>query len=630
MAHTTDNVRQWIEHKAPEYDPAWAWKKAMEKYTSPPASERLEKRKHSFLAFMNKFLQVYQDKNAKVVRFDGSTTWEEVQEEATAAFDEYAHQGRSWRHPFRSSGRLFGVVACRIEFLIQLIPRGDYLGILCAGLTLVYNAARRKKDIRGIIIRVLDSLSEHIEGSKSYIRMYAWNEDIRQKTEDLYIVILEAVEAITNWLRHPIGESFKCFVQQGDYGKDLEAKLTMNIQDKANAFSAAVSSSLHTMVHTIHHNVLSVAENVEKINGGVAAVGRGVDEVRGDVTRGFSAVNGGIEALGLRALNSLEEYFYGLSKDVEWRFDELEERQRNWIEAKRDVQNINYVNFTAIVMPQYVQPAITIPHLLALLSQQPLASSENPFEQTLERIRVERDFVLFLGRSLSPDRQASISFVMQNYQFQQWFKSMTSQTLIIHSMDLNIGPSEIVSPLSYMCAMLSQATAIHNHSYPLAFFCRLHIDSEDNARGARGMLRSLTAQVLVALAHTQQHPDLSFLGYVELQAIQAQDLPSMCRLFEELLKRIGTGVIFCILDGSAWFENEYYASEMHVVMQFLNSLVEAIERSHSGLVFKILLTNALMSQYSRDWFPSGMELCTPTTGVMEGMTFNSLAMFIEQ
>ncbi|PNP59063.1 hypothetical protein THARTR1_01311 [Trichoderma harzianum] len=460
--------------------------------------------------------------------------------------------------------------------------------------------------------------------------MYAWNEDIREKTEDLYIAILEAVEAITNWLRHPIGESFKCFLQQGDYGKDLEAKLTVNIQDKANAFSAAVSSALHAIVHTIHHNVLSVAENVEKIDDGVAAVGRGVDEVRGDVTQGFSAVNGNIEALGLRALNSLEEYFYGLSKDVEWRFDMLEERQRSWIEAsKRDLQNVNYVNFTAIVMPQCMQQAITIPQLLALLNQQPHGSSEYPFEQTLERIRVERDFVLFLGRSLSPSRQATISFVMQNSQFQQWFKSMNSQTLIIHSMDLDFGLSEIVSPLSYMCAMLSQATAIRIHSYPLAFFCRLHIDSEDKARGAKGMLRSLTAQVLIALAHTQQHPDLSFLGYVELQAIQAQDLPSMCRLFEELLKRIRTGVILCILDGSAWFENEGHASDMHVVMQFFNSLVEAIEKSHSGLIFKILLTNALMSQYWRDWFPNGMELCTPASGVMEGITFSSLAMFIK-
>jgi hypothetical protein len=150
---------------------------------------------------MNGFLESYKDKDVKTVCFDGSTTWPEVQEEATAAFDEYTRQGRSWRHPFRSSGRLFGTVACRIEFLIQLIPSGDYLGVLCGGLTLVYNAARRKRDLRELIIRTLDSLSEHIEGSKSYIRMYAWNEDVRVKTEELYIAILEAIEGITVWLQ---------------------------------------------------------------------------------------------------------------------------------------------------------------------------------------------------------------------------------------------------------------------------------------------------------------------------------------------------------------------------------------------------------------------------------------------
>ena len=106
-------------------------------------SRSLELRKNEFRDFMNGFLQSHRDKEMKAVRFDGSATWADVQEEATAAFDEYTRQGRSWRHPFRSSGRLFGTVACRIEFLVQLIPNGDYLGILCGGLTLVYNVSSR-------------------------------------------------------------------------------------------------------------------------------------------------------------------------------------------------------------------------------------------------------------------------------------------------------------------------------------------------------------------------------------------------------------------------------------------------------------------------------------------------------
>lgn len=62
-------------------------------------------------------------------------------------------------------------------------------------------AARRKRDIQELIIRSLDSLSEHVEGTKAFLKMYAWDEDVRQKTEDLYIAILEAIEALTEWLQ---------------------------------------------------------------------------------------------------------------------------------------------------------------------------------------------------------------------------------------------------------------------------------------------------------------------------------------------------------------------------------------------------------------------------------------------
>ena len=35
-----DVVGPWINFNAPEHDPAWAFKQAMDKYIAPPASER--------------------------------------------------------------------------------------------------------------------------------------------------------------------------------------------------------------------------------------------------------------------------------------------------------------------------------------------------------------------------------------------------------------------------------------------------------------------------------------------------------------------------------------------------------------------------------------------------------------
>ncbi|KAF5641649.1 (dimethylallyl)adenosine tRNA methylthiotransferase [Fusarium sp. NRRL 52700] len=547
-----DLVQPWLESKAPEYDPAWAWKQAMEKYTAPPPSEGLESRKERFRSFMQKFVRECSDKDVKHARFDGSTTWNEVQDHATAAFDEYTRQGRSWRHPFRSTGRIFGTVACRIEFLLKLVPSGDYLGVLCGGLSLVYDAARRRKEIRELIIKSFDSLSVHIKGSNSYIRMYAWNENLRMKTEEFYIAILEAIEGITKWLQKSyMGSTLKSFFNPSDYGKDLEEKLTTNIQEKADAFEDAVTLCLHDMTQMIHHNVLRVGQSVNGI------------------------------ALTVQETNS-----------------------ETLATAKASV--------------------VSAAQLLSLLDLDPPGSNGNAFVLAMERIQAERDYVLFFGRSLELCRQSGISFIMNNGQFQEWFKSMQSQVLVIHGMDLDFNPSEIVSPLSYMCALLAQNTTRLRHSYSLVHFCRLYTEPDHKSYSTNGLLRSLVSQLTLALVSTQQNPDLSFIGPMEVEAIRAKDIQSLCRLFEELLKRVGAGVIFCILDATSWLECEPHVADMHLVMQFLNSLVDAVGASQTGLVIKLLVTNSTTSQFSMDWFPKALELCIPSSSLLEGQGFNML------
>ncbi|KAK3297307.1 uncharacterized protein B0H64DRAFT_122339 [Chaetomium fimeti] len=288
-----ENAGPWITFNAPEHDPASAFKQAMDKYMAPPASERLEERKDNFRCFLKNFLHKYNDGGVGKIAFDEKATWPQVLEEATRVFDDYTGRARSWKHPFRSTQHLFGSVACRIEFLIVLLPDGGFTGALCGGLLLVYNAARRKRDIQELIIRTLDSLTGHVEGSKAFLKMYAWDEEVRQKTEDPYIAILEVIEALTEWLqRSSLGESVKAFFEQSDYGKELEDKLSTNLRDKGSAFEDCVSRCLHKTVQAVHENVLTVGKKVEQ-------------------------VNENITALRLETLSSLEERFQGMSKDVE-------------------------------------------------------------------------------------------------------------------------------------------------------------------------------------------------------------------------------------------------------------------------------------------------------------------------
>lgn len=87
---------------------------------------------------MHNFLSQSTDKNTKQA-FNTLSTWKDVQDEAAEAYKKYQSDGKSWRHPFQTTGRAFSNVASRMEFLLQLLPNGDYTSILCGALKLVFN-----------------------------------------------------------------------------------------------------------------------------------------------------------------------------------------------------------------------------------------------------------------------------------------------------------------------------------------------------------------------------------------------------------------------------------------------------------------------------------------------------------
>lgn len=87
---------------------------------------------------MTEFLSRSGDKEAKSA-FEDRSTWVDIQKEAAEAVEKYNSEGSSRRKPFEKVTMAFNNVACRLEFLIELLPDGDYTGILCGGLRLVFN-----------------------------------------------------------------------------------------------------------------------------------------------------------------------------------------------------------------------------------------------------------------------------------------------------------------------------------------------------------------------------------------------------------------------------------------------------------------------------------------------------------
>jgi hypothetical protein len=165
---------------------------------SPPLPEPLQPSETlrvflvEFSTDMRSFLQKADDKEA--TEAFNSTSWDDLQDDVTQALkahDAHEKRRRNWRNPLEVADKVGGVVARRIEFLLELIPHGEYTHSLVGGLRLLCNTAKRKKDVRVKILDALDSLSETISHTKAEIRMYSRNQDLRDKSEALYMAILD-------------------------------------------------------------------------------------------------------------------------------------------------------------------------------------------------------------------------------------------------------------------------------------------------------------------------------------------------------------------------------------------------------------------------------------------------------
>ena len=209
-----------------------------------------------------------------------------------------------------------------------------------------------------------------------------------------------------------------------------------------------------------------------------------------------------------------------------------------------------------------------------------------------------------------------------------WLNSPSAQVLAIIGMDGITDLSNLVSPLSYLCTMLTRTANESQLVHSITFFCRFHMDPDDRLSGALGMMRSLIAQLVVSLAETNSL-NLGFLTEPDLELIAALDLATLCSLFDEILKYIPTGLVICMIDGANFFRNELHLPGMHCVMQFLNSIVEEVNSCQSGLAFKLLVTSPMGMEYFPLWFPNRVDIPLLRDVPMDHFGFNepSLAMF---
>ena len=195
------------------------------------------------------------------------------------------------------------------------------------------------------------------------------------------------------------------------------------------------------------------------------------------------------------------------------------------------------------------------------------------------------------GQLLDYAIQGRGHMLMQNPKFQQWLSSAQSKALLV---DGNAESSmQRISGMSIVCALLAQNLPNETASV-LSYFCGLRAGPESGTTGPINLIRDLLAQI----THTHRLDTIFLEGRV-YNELEHFDLFRLCALLAEMVKKLPYGtVLFCIIDGITWIEEEDCLQETCYIVQVLERLTRDPEvRS----VFKLIITSPLACHYVKDY-----------------------------
>ncbi|KAL7787600.1 hypothetical protein V8C43DRAFT_323957 [Trichoderma afarasin] len=221
-------------------------------------SPRLQQFAKDLSASMNDFLSRINDASASEAF--ATSSWDGMKKEvdkAWAAYQKHQDKKHSLRKPLEVLDNIAESLmssSC-LEFLLELVPSGEvYSSLLSGGLTLAYNTAVRKKEVREDILELFDSLLGRIDNVKQKMKLYNHDPNLQVKSEELYMAVCNCILHCTKWLdKKSSVESFKAFFQQSRYGKDIK-DCRENMMKKVQEFEETIKICFMREVREIHHD----------------------------------------------------------------------------------------------------------------------------------------------------------------------------------------------------------------------------------------------------------------------------------------------------------------------------------------------------------------------------------------
>ncbi|KAL8911281.1 MAG: hypothetical protein Q9171_003528 [Xanthocarpia ochracea] len=563
-------------------------------------SERLQKcdllasQAEHFAQVTEAFQQTSKGKHLSSV-FDirGKHTLDEVMKVADTAEARVNAEGS--KNIFRRTGRRIQNNALAMTRILELMPGGDYTSVLCGGLKIAFDVAHQLKEKRDTIIELFRKLPPAIEKAGERLQEHPNDEPLFDTVTRLYMVVLESIETMLTWLvDKSTWRKIGSLLKQPLSAKSIDAGLS-DVEQQMDVVLNRAQTLHNKMFGEVHSSVRKIETNAERTDvttQNMEAMVKSMQESL-NITRlqGQAAV--GIIAVLTEKVSQAEWQMKKMARQHKHDNSRMFRKVQD-LEKGIQISTSNAEASTRIYRSRTDQ-------LHAPRSAPSQELLENMLCVDLEVIVHDQQMVTIEGARDKPSSQARAHWLLSNPRFEHWLTADDPQALLVDGRGDGL---KKISPMSYLCALLSTSLQHTEPVVSFTFFCGLHVAEMDPIRGPTGIVRSLVRRLLEV-----QYFDLDFidLGFEEqLRQYNMESLLNLiCFLFEQLPEGL---VLFCVIDGVTFYESAGQINELETIIDFL---VDLTKRRDTGPVFKLLLTSPRIHRCATPYFSHDDRIAVP-------------------
>ncbi|KAL2275497.1 hypothetical protein FJTKL_02004 [Diaporthe vaccinii] len=564
------------------------------------------------------------------IGFDAeSCSWDDVFRLLSEAKSQYQTKEKGFRGAFVAMARKAGDHADAITPAFQLIPEQYGLGVLRASLCWMFVLLKTAAKKRAKILDAFEDIPRIITTAELKRTHFPHDMVLRDLADGLNDTVVEALTKFIAYLlpKHQVAKIFPAFskVPSGD---DVDAmiekveKAVLHMKERSEILSeavlvdirgqnekhhervqtalnmtraTAVSTSLG--LQTVGRQISQIEDTVQPMPHRIETLQRSMAELKEDIARERLSIDE-LSAMAnrgaLEAQNWMLLMYTELKRSFDTKLNAMEQKQdRFFLGAAQLLDLERYTSQTPSLLQSSRQLLLEPEKLLAILN-----IPQEAFTRDLNH-------AVRQGLHLRPAEQAQAQWLMRMDRFWAWFSSNDSDMLFADGALMDPFQHQFrISSLSVVCATIVAIIAqADSDAFAIHYFCAQHVSSTDTLSGPQGLMRCLTARLLLELQDKYSAgPSLDFLDAISIQKLEHHDVQQLCDLFCHLLMQLQPSTtVYCIIDGICWFERLEMLEDLFKVMQCIFGIVD---KPGSRATLKVLLTSPFRSRHLAQGIPA--------------------------